>query len=327
MLAGFAFGFDVGYRGPSVARASENLRSARDNPEIIRKLLCEELLEKRLVGPFSSPPLLNLQCHPLGAVPKKHSDKWRSIYHLSFPCVDTDSVNAFISQEFSSCTYVTVDDAINMLRSKGKGALMGKIDIRSAFRLLPILPSQRQLFGIFWEGEYYYDKCVGFGLRSAPKLFDQFAAAVEWIAKTKFGVHNVIHFLDDFFFVTSPSQSEGERCMSAMHALFRELGIPIAVDKTEGPSSRVEFLGILLDSERQVAQLPENKLVRLRALVRKFSCKRSATLAELQSLLGHLSFACRVIHSGRPVFACLVWPHLWPSYSKFARPYLSGVKS
>jgi hypothetical protein len=158
----------VGYRRPSVARVSENLRSARDNPEIIRKALCEELLEKRLVGPFSSPPLLNLQCHPVGAVPKKHSDKWRPVYHLSFLCLDTDSVNEFISQEFSSCTYITIDDAINMLRSIGKEALMAKIDICSAFHLLPILPSQRQLFGIFWEEYYYYDKCVGFGLRSAP---------------------------------------------------------------------------------------------------------------------------------------------------------------
>jgi hypothetical protein len=118
-------------------------------------------------------------------------------------------------------------------------------------------------------------------------------------------VHNVTHLLDDFFFVASPCRTEGERCMSSMYALFHELGIPCAVEKTEGPSSRVEFLGILLDSERQVAQLPEDKLFRLRALVSEFSRKRSATLAELQSLLGHLSFACRVIRPGRPFLRSL----------------------
>lgn len=305
LLAGFAFGFDVGYRGPSVSRVSKNLNSARGNPEVIRNALREELLARRLVGPFSSPPFPNLQCHPLGAVPKKNSVKWRPIYHLSFPCPETDSVNAFISQEFASCSYVSVDDAIDILRALGKGAFMGKMDIRSAFRLLPIAPSQRELFGIFWEGKYYYDKCVGFGLRSAPKLFDQFAAAVEWIARNKFGVHNVIHLLDDFFFVAPPSRIEGERCMLAMRAVFHQLGIPCADEKTAGPSTCVEFLGILLDSEHQVARLPEEKLVRLRSLVDNFSRKRSATLAELQSLLGHLSFACRVIRPGRPFLRSL----------------------
>lgn len=39
----------------------------------------------RLAGPFSSLPFPNLQVSPIELVPKKHSTKFRTIFHLSFP--------------------------------------------------------------------------------------------------------------------------------------------------------------------------------------------------------------------------------------------------
>ena len=35
------------------------------------------------MGPFSTPPFQNFQVSPIGFVPKKHSDKFRTIFHLS----------------------------------------------------------------------------------------------------------------------------------------------------------------------------------------------------------------------------------------------------
>ena len=37
---------------------------------------------------------------------------------------------------------------------------------------------------------------------------------------------------------------------------FRNLGIPIAANKTEGPSTILEFIGIILDTVRIEARLP-----------------------------------------------------------------------
>ena len=48
------------------------------------------------------------------------------------------------------------------------------------------------------------------------------------------------------------------------------------------------------------ARLPEDKTERIRTALHTFQSKRSTTLQELQSLIGTLNFACKVIPSGRP---------------------------
>jgi hypothetical protein len=48
----------------------------------------------------------------------------------------------------------------HMISNLGKGALCGKIDIKSAFRLLIVSPSDFDLVGIYFDGKFYIDKCL-----------------------------------------------------------------------------------------------------------------------------------------------------------------------
>ena len=76
-------GVQLGYTGPRNARISPNLHSALLNPAAIDKQLQEEVSKQRILGPFSKPPIKNLQCPRHGTVPKQGSDKWQVIMHLS----------------------------------------------------------------------------------------------------------------------------------------------------------------------------------------------------------------------------------------------------
>ena len=142
-------------------------------------------------------------------------------------------------------------------------------------------------------GMYYFDTVLPFGLRSAPYLFDQFPCMLEWVIKTKLGIPNVIHILDDLFFVTTPPWSD---CLTApcdILCLFTELYIPVAPDKTFPPTTSLEFMGVLLDSKEMEARLPLDKLTRTKEVLQEWSHKKSATL------IGNLQFACRVVVPGR----------------------------
>ena len=90
-------GVRVGYKGPRHTRISPNLTSASANPAVIDEQLKAELHEQRILGPFATPPIHNLQCSGVGAIPKKGSNKWRMIRHLSAP--HGRSINDFISKE------------------------------------------------------------------------------------------------------------------------------------------------------------------------------------------------------------------------------------
>ena len=122
---------------------------------------------------------------PIGLVPKKHSTKFRTIFHLSFPKSGVTSINYSISKEDHSLQYITIDNAIQRILCHGRGCFVAKTDIESAFRLIPLKPSDYELSGIFWDGNYYYDKVLPFGLRSAPFLFNMLLDAVEWILLNK----------------------------------------------------------------------------------------------------------------------------------------------
>ena len=71
MIDGFSFGFRVEFVGTSQLRLASNLRSAKDQPEILAAKLEKEWSAGRVVGPFSRPPFDNFISSPLGVVPKK----------------------------------------------------------------------------------------------------------------------------------------------------------------------------------------------------------------------------------------------------------------
>ena len=58
-------------------------------------------------------------------------------------------------------------------------------------------------------------------------------------------------------------------------------------------------MGIVLDSVRMEAHLPQDKLSRISVLLNSFKHHRSVRLVDLQSLIGTLQFACKVVVPGR----------------------------
>ena len=301
----FKHGAEIGYTGPRVPRFSRNLPTALAQPEIVAANLANEVSLGRVAGPFPNPPFPNFQVSPIGLVPKKHSEKFRTIFHLSFPKSGVTSINYSISKDNHSLQYITIDNAIEGILSLGKGCFLAKTDIESAFRLIPIKPSDYELLGMFWDGKYYYDKVLPFGLRSAPFLFNQLSDAIEWILIHKCCISFVCHILDDFLIIepTSTSIPHSQSCqqsLSRMLLTFKNLNIPIAANKTQGPHTVLEFMGIILDSDRMEARLPPDKVERIKTSLASFHSRKSCTLKELQSLIGTLNFACKVIPPGRP---------------------------
>ena len=52
----------------------------------------------------------------------------------------------------------------------GPGTLLAKIDIKSAYHIIPVHPADRHQLGMSWKGGIYVDTTLPFGLRSAPKF-------------------------------------------------------------------------------------------------------------------------------------------------------------
>lgn len=93
--------------------------------------------------------------------------------------------------------------------------------------------------------------------------------------------------------------------LAAFVHLTVEFGILLAAEKMEGPATILSDLGIELDTYKQTSHLPEVKLDTLKSLLSAMINAKKTTLRQVQSLLGHLNFACRVIAQGRAFCARL----------------------
>ena len=274
LLDGLTQGFRIGFnRAHPLRSASTNMGSAYLLPEVISTYLRKELSLGRMLGPFPlSFPASELHFNPCGVVPKGHNTgKWRLITNLSYP--DGGSVNDGIDTEWSSLAYTTVDRVAETAVGLGRGALLAKVDIESAYRLIPVHPCDRPLQAVCWQGQVYVDPMLPFGLRSAPKIFTAVADALHWFLLRR-GIEHVQHYLDDFIIVSFPDSPQCRDELETLLQVFRELGVPVATHKTEGPSTCLVFLGIEID-------------------------KRACSRKELESLIGMLNHACKVVRPGR----------------------------
>ena len=81
---------------------------------------------------------------------------------------------------------------------------MAKVDVKAAYRMVPVHPDDRlYLLEMQWDGKLYIDTVLPFGLRSAPERFNALADAIEWVLCTG-GVKYVRHYLDDFILLGPP---------------------------------------------------------------------------------------------------------------------------
>lgn len=133
-----------------------------------------------------------------------------------------------------------------------------------------------------------------FGLHSTPKIFSAMADELAWCLTYR-GVCCQLHYLDDFLFLGPPHNANHAVALETC----RELGMPVAMEKVEGPSTSFTFLGIQIDTQGLELSLPSAKLVRIQSLVSSWSKCKTASRPPY-------SHAATVVPPGCSFIQCLI---------------------
>ena len=310
-IKGIFQGFRIDFKQPlkSLVSAKRNLSCALQHPDTVEEYLADEIAHGLVADPFQKEVIPAAHISRFGVIPKHHQpNKWHLIVDLSHPV--NCSVNGDIPKELCSLTYITVDSAIQYIQRVGQGTLLAKINIKGTFWLLPVCPADCHLLAMSWNHYIYIDTCLPFGLRSAPKLFNVLADLLSWIL-AQCQISPVLHYLDDFLTLGPPESTVCAHNLDTIKDVCSFLGIPLALEKVEGPSACLSFLGITLDTQRMEARLPDEKLQRIRTVVAAWLSRKKATKQEILSLVGLLQHATKVVKPGRTFVARM--------YSKAAR--------
>ena len=303
LVDGFTHGFHIPFQGTLPPPCHKNLPSALQYPEVINAKLEKEISKGRIAGPFNLPPFEQFAVSPLGVVPKKNPGEFRMIHHESYPL--GLSINDGIPSDLTSVHYSTLQSAIAHIKSFGNSCFLSKTDIKDAFWIIPLHPDSYHLTGIYWGAKYYYFKSLPMGSSISCSLFERFSTALEWIAQNKLAIPASIHILDDFLFINKSFHlCQGD--LRRFQQMCAAIGVPLAPEKTVGPSTCLPFVGIELDTIRAEARLPPDKLAKCQRIIQELLQQQKATLKSVQSLVGLLNFTCQVVLPGRPFLRRLI---------------------
>jgi len=218
---------------------------------------------------------------------------WRVIFDLSAP--DGQSVNDGIPKEYGVIVYESVEDAMLLVARAGRGARMMKRDLKSAFRHIPVSQLDHWLLIFEWEGQFYVDMFLPFGLRTAPRVFNLFSEALHWIFTTLYH-WDVTHYLDDFLAVFPPN-ADILTHSQVFDSILATVGLTKAPEK-DSEGTTVSYLGFEFDSMNMEVRLPPNKRLRALRAVHRLLNATSASYSALEETLGFLSHCCQVVPLG-----------------------------
>jgi hypothetical protein len=118
--------------------------------------------------------------------------------------------------------------------------------------------------------------------------FERFSTFLHWVIENKSGSKNIDNYLDDFLFGGEKGTNKCKNLMLQFEKMCSEIGIPIANEKTEGPSTIIEYLGITIDTVNMLIKIPEKKGQDLLKKIKLLSYWKKVKLKELGHMIQNI---------------------------------------
>ena len=104
-----------------------------------------------------------------------------------------------------------------------------------------MIPQDRILQAVQWNDIIYVDLMLPFGLRSAPKLLNAIADALEWILHQQ-GIAFCKHYLDDFIIAGPPKCQNCRQALEMLDKVCDWAGSANGGAYKEGPNNMFHIL-------------------------------------------------------------------------------------
>jgi Reverse transcriptase (RNA-dependent DNA polymerase) len=227
----------------------------------------------------------SLYQYPPGKVPAyvsgafcvpKGSESWRLVVnakHVNLACTPR------------KCRY----ESLKMLqRIDLAGVHAIKVDLKDAYYQVPVRQADRKFFAFQFAGCYYHLNCLTFGWLNSPWFFTKVAKALVTYVRSvrtanpksaappapgqfyrnagrtgQRAAVKVLPYLDDFLFLFQDKEAATAGSTWVQQLLFWLGFTPHEKKCVWAPSTRVEHLGLIVDLDRGVFEVPQKKLARL----------------------------------------------------------------
>ena len=239
---------------------------------------------------------------PLNTRDKKDSTEKRIILDLSFP--DSLAVNEGIDKSQYLGVKIdwrlpTVDTLAQLMIDKGVGSLLFKRDLKRYYRHIFVDPSDAVKLGYYIDDLVYIDSMLPMGMTSSCYIAQRVSSIIPYIMKQR--GYSTVNYINDFGGVNTPDKASF--AFEEFGKILGEIGILESVRKATPPSTKMIFLEIQLDSVSQMLSIDIDRVSEIKSTVHNWRNKQSASLHDLQCLVGMLSFVATCVCEGRLFFS------------------------
>ena len=176
---------------------------------------------------------------------------------------------------------------------------MMTIDLHDAYLCLPINSVHRKYMRFMWRGQLFQFSSVPFGLSPAPREFTTLLKPVMAILR-KLGMRILI-FLNNII-ILNQNRDILTQDRDSIIWLLQHRGFNINWEKSSlNPSQRVEYLGLIIDSQTMILTLTGKKVHDLQTECRSILNRHTVSVKALSKLIGKLSASVMAIQIDHPI--------------------------
>lgn len=179
----------------------------------------------------------------------------------------------------------------------GRGSWLSKIDLKRAYRQFAIDPFDYPLLGIKWDGEWFVDVRLPFGLKWAAAVCQRATEAIAFMAEKEFQAE-VLPFIDDMS-TGDASRRTAQVKYERLLALVDELGLQVAEEKCSGPAQVMTWIGVTFDTRNMNMYIEVSKVQECQELCLFWLEQGNISEKNLQRLVGKLFHIISLVPAAR----------------------------
>ena len=231
----------------------------------------EELLLKRAVTRVA--PCKEEFISNIFLVPKKTGDMR--------PVINLKPLNQYIQNIHFKMENIQM--ALNLI---SPGDFMVSLDLKDAYFNIPIFSLHRKYLRFIWKSQRYEFTCLPFGYSLAPRVFTKVFKPI--ISHLRLHGLRIIIFLDDILLVASSKQECLDQ-LQFLRQLITDLGFIVNDKKSQlEPSTKLTFLGFIIDSLDMKLYLPQDKIDKTVSACSSLISTASPTIRQVAQVTGLL---------------------------------------
>lgn len=297
------YGWPVGCVDSGVQSLPQNHKGALQNKEQVRNYLDTQAKKGSLIALDNNPFGDRARFSPINTRDKRDNpEEKRIIVDLSSPrgySINDGTPKEFFLDKEQELHFPTIDSLVEIIRNKGAGCLLYKVDRKSAYKFECLDPGDVHLMGMKFEDKFYFDATLVMGARHAAGCCHRTTSALMFIHQQN--GYSGTCFIDDMAGGETPDRAQ--EAFLSLRDLLRQLCVKEAFDKACSPAPIMIFLGILFNTILMTMEVTPDRLKEIKAEIIRWGSKEYATLKQVQSLVGKLNFCASTVRAGRLFFS------------------------